>query len=67
MTQSNKDDQFLCLVMVALHPWCCITSVEYYVWVQDRGQKIDIDEWGVEKMAYGVSSHIYTRIDVGRL
>lgn len=55
MTVTEEDSQFLGPVTVASHPWSRISAVDYYVWVKDGDQKIDIQDQSPEKMARGVS------------
>lgn len=55
MTVTEEDSRFLGPVTVASHPWSRIFAVDYYVWVKDGDEKIDIKDQSPEKMAHCVS------------
>jgi hypothetical protein len=44
-------------IVVGGHTWCHLSSVEYFIWVKEDDEPIDIRSQDPAHMAYGVSSH----------
>jgi hypothetical protein len=53
---TDEDPNWLGPVTVADHTWCCVSNVDYHVWVKDGEEKIDISTQSSRTVAaYGVS------------
>lgn len=59
--KTDNDPQWLGPVMVGEHPWCRISNVDYYVWVKDGENKINVVK-NCQPMTRGVSRFAYGRI-----
>ena len=62
-----EDSTVVTPVRVAQHVWCNISTVEYFVWVKNGGETIDITNHTPENMGYGVCNAFYSNFKSLRL